>query len=85
MLYINVEAVDFGFRRSPKFDCAPNRATRKYLIRTLTAMSLYVIATAISVRVSKHDPSLSWKYAWALLPKVPGSFVPIAVVCLCVK
>ena len=63
-------------------DCAPNRATRKYLIRMLTAMSLYVLATAISIRVIKHDPSVSWKYAWALLPMVPASFVPIAVVSL---
>jgi hypothetical protein len=61
-------------------DCAPRGANRKYVIRMLVTMSFYLVATFISVRVIKHNPSATWKYAWALLPMIPAVYVPLTVI-----
>src|SRR5215813_13947709 len=76
MLYIVINSI---LEISKMFDCAPTRAYRKYLIFILTITLLYLVAVIISVRVIKHNPSVSWKYAWALLPMVPALFFPFAV------
>jgi hypothetical protein len=62
------------------FDCAPGSAGRKHMVYTFVAMLFYLLATYISVHAIRQNPSISWKYVWALLPMLPALYVPFSVV-----
>jgi hypothetical protein len=55
-------------------------AKRKYRLRMLLSMTIYVALVYVSVRWLHKGPAAPWKYIIAVMPMLPVFFVPVFVV-----
>ncbi|HJT70611.1 MAG TPA: hypothetical protein VJ731_10450 [Terriglobales bacterium] len=55
-------------------------AKRKYRLRMLVSMAVYVALVYVSVRWLHRQPPTPWKYVIAVMPMLPVLLVPVFVV-----
>lgn len=55
-------------------------AKRKYRLRMLVSMAIYIALVYVSVRWLHREPAAPWKYMIAVMPMLPVLFVPVFVV-----